>query len=550
MTLLALMASQPAAAQDVPAGADIPDAVSLQVTPEGLDAFGALVPALAPDATPVADTSGGSSCFGYGIYGVEVGFTFNDVRILPQTGVLQVEADLDVYVNSAGAPFELDLSVFCLDSQCPSWVRPFPVTARLPFSMAVVQDPLTGDRVIDATLGTIEVVNGLDNSDIELSGDCSLLDNIDDVLGQVGLSPLDFIISVVNPFITSTIQDSAADIELALEDALSAARYEDSLSLSGVDLDVLVEPFRVAISPDGLEMVMLGNLSAEPAACIADRDPGQSAGVVSDIPNIAANPPGTELMVQASDEFANQGLYAIWRGGLLCYEIGADSGLSLPVPLNSSLLGVLGGPAWDEILPLTEEPIAIVTDPRAPPEAVFDAGHDLVAAVTDLGVDLYTAIDFRQTRAVGLTLDADVPVDLVFDAQTGDLHADVGLTADVITAVVTHNELVPESSAEIASSFTGLMDVLVDSLVGDALGGIQFSVPAFNGVGLTSLTAEPTGGGDWLGVSATVGVVPYGGGGGCGGGCGGGGGGCSSAGGRGALGLFLLVPLWVRRRRA
>ena len=96
------------------------------------------------------------------------------------------------------------------------------------------------------------------------------------------------------------------------------------------------------------------------------------------------------------------------------------------------------------------------------------------------------------------------------------------------------------------------MDVLLDSLVGNALDGLQFGLPAFEGVGLNSAQAGPTGDdGDWLGIDATVGPVSYDGG--CtDGGCSGSSdaGGCSSAAGGLGAALFLVPLVLVRRRRS
>jgi uncharacterized protein (TIGR03382 family) len=212
----------------------------------------------------------------------------------------------------------------------------------------------------------------------------------------------------------------------------------------------------------------------------------------------------------------------------------------------------LGGEGFEEILPEEPQPIIIRTNPVQAPTADFEGDYDLTAEVRELGLDIYTEIDFRQTRAVGLTIEADAGVDVVFDGNTGLLAADIALGPENITIIATHNELVADASADIEDSVSGLVGVLLDSLVGDALNGFEFSLPSFEGVGLVTAEAAPSGDGDWLGLTATIGDVPYEGAG-CdnGGGCSGGatGGGCSSAAGGMGAALFLLPLVMVRRRR-
>lgn len=552
MSSLLLAALAPiASAQTVPAGGNIQEAAAVQVTPAGLDALGGLLPAVVPPETEVDGIDEGFTCLNVQIEGLKIGLAIANVEFVPEPGRLLVDVDLLVNVNDAADPFTVSGEVVCLDMNCPTYVRPFPVSAQIPFELGVAVDPNTQDRYFDATLGEMVVDLGLDNTHIELSGSCNTIDDLDDLLGAVNLSFFDFIINTAEPFVLDILAQQASTIEETLDDALRDVRFEDSFEVGDVTLDVLVEPWSAIITPAGIDLALQGRFDAPVHECVAEHDPGGSLLTDSNVPSISANPSGTEIIIHASDELANQGLYAIWRSGLFCYEISEDSELDIGIPINSSLLGVLGGEGFDALIPETK-PLAIETDPRAAPTVDYAADHDLVVLVRELGVDFYSEVDFRQTRALGLTIESDVGVDLLFDGQTGELAADVALSGDNIFAFATHNELVPESSEQIQESFTGLVDVLLDSLVGDLLDDIRFSVPSFEGQGLQTLSARASGGRDWLGLSATAGPVPYGSsGGGCDGGCSGSAGSsCDQSGAPVApfAGLIALIALRRRNR--
>lgn len=545
--LLSLLLSL-ATAQTLPAGSEVERAASIQITTDGLNNFGTVLPGLVPESfpiDPISSEGGGSGCFGYevDIYNLDAGIGVTGVAFNPRTGILDLQADLLINLNDSGNPFNLDYR-WCSSNECTGWVRPFPVQADIPFQIAVETAP-DGTRYVDAEVGTIELDLGLTNEHIQLNGDCGGIQTLDQILSLANLSFYQFIIDNVEPFLLAELQSQAEDIELTIEEALTQARYEDTVDLAGAELQVLVEPRDIDITPYGLQIDMLGRIHAEQATCIAQHDIGGSAWTDTRVPEL--EDASDDTVVHLSDDLANQGLYGVWRSGILCYEVGGDSELDIGFPINSSLLGVLGGEGFDEIIP-EERELIIRTDPRTPPTAAFDGGHDLTAQVRGLDVNFYTEVDGRQARALGITIEADAGVDLLFDNVTGVLAADIALGADNIRPIASHNQLVASATADIESNFSGLLDVLLDRLVGDSLDGIAFGLPAYEGVGLASAAVGPTGDGDWLGIAAEVGEVSYSGSG-CDQGCSGDAtGGCSAA--RGGLGaLFFLVPLLALRRR-
>ena len=176
--------------------------------------------------------------------------------------------------------------------------------------------------------------------------------------------------------------------------------------------------------------------------------------------------------------------------------------------------------------------------------------------VEDLGLDFYAGLDFRMARIVGADLATDVPLNLDFDGNTGDLLIDVGLTADNISTTVSFNELAPGRDEDIANSFGGLLGTVIDTVAGGLLDSLAFALPSLDGFGLQSLEFAPSGpGGDWVGGYASVGTVPYAGGG-CdeGGGCDDGGcdAGCGVTGPSPSRALMFAVPVIfgvIRRRK-
>ena len=545
--LTAVLAPAQAQSSTWAPGATIQDAASIQVTRDGLDALGDVVPFVVPESfafEPLSE-SGSLGCE----YKIElsngwVGIAVDDVRLIPRTNVLDLEADLQVWVNDSGDPFQLTYG-YCAFDECDSWIEPFPVYMTLPATMDVVTDQ-DGNNVIDVTLGTVQYTHGLTTFHIE-NGTCVIL-TIDEVLGFFGLSVIDFLIENVVPFVLDEyIADQMADIEAQLEEALSAARFDDVIAIGATNLEVMVEPQDIDITPQGLEIYAQGRMFAEQGECMVDRDPGGSLKTSTPVPDLTANPPGTQVAVHLSDDIGNEALYAVWRSGLFCYDLSEGGEIELPIPLNTSLLGIIGGEGFAALFP-ESKPMDIVTSPDLPPLVNYEGEHDIVAEIRELGVDFFAEVDYRQTRALGIDLEVDAGVDLTFDGTLGELLLEVVLAPEDTVIIASHNQLVKGSDETVEDNFAGVLEVLLEVFLGELLDPISFLIPSMNGVGLSSLSAGPTGGGDWLGVVAEVGEVPYdnsdaesG--------CGGEEGGCATAA-EGTAWWFLLgLPVfWVRRR--
>lgn len=535
-----LWSPEPVLAADLwPAGTPIEDAALLHATPEGLDAMTALLPAFMPervDLEPMSDAAG-YGCFNYeySLTDAWVGIELVDARVVPTTGVLQVTVDLNVWVNDPGDKFNLYYEVFCSGEDCPGYVDPFPVEVTIPFSLAVA-DGTDGKPFVDATMGEIVVVNGLANDDIRL--DCNIND-LETVLNYFGYSIYDLIIEQANAQLEQEVEEQRAELEQAIEDAFASAYVDQDVDVGDISMHVTMYPSRVDITADGVVIGTEGSMTAEAGGCAVPYDPGGSLRTDGAAPAIADDPTGTHVGILVGDDFANQGLYALWRAGLFCYTI--DASQDVGVPIDTSLLGLLGGEPFDALWP-EPLPLAIVTDPATPPTVDYAAGHD-VTIHAPIGLQLYAELDGRTVRALGVELDANIGMDVAFDATTGVVNATVDASGDAVVPRVVHNEFAPGTEAEIEANFAALTESFMGSLLGSALEGLSFALPSQDGFGLVSLDASTAGAeGDWLGLWAEVGPVTYTGDGeGCGGGC--------RTGGVGPWWLGAIVLLARRRAR-
>lgn len=544
MLIVSLLSLSTALAGSWPPAATIEDAAAVQLTPEGLDAVTALLPALLPPSIPIDDIyDDGWFCPDLLLENAEVTLQIAGATITPGAGVLNLEVDLLVSLNSESNPFHVE-AICLLD--CDAWVDPFPMKVATTIALEVVTGD-TGAPVLDATVG--EIALSYENADEAINMDCWVGD-VEDFLNIFGVSMFEWILGLAEDPLKDAIADLGPEIEAQIEEAFSAATIEQELDLNGVALLLRLFPNDVIITPDGVEVLLSGAVSADAAACAAAYDPGGSLRTDSTVPGIAELAAGTHAGLLLSDDFTNQLLYTAWRGGLLCYELSGDE----PLPINTSLLTLLTGDVYADLFAETSDMI-IATRPRQTPTAVFSGAHDLGVAVTDLGLNFYAQVDDRMALVVGMGLDVNAGVDLAFNGGTGDLAIEVALGADDIVPHVVANELVAGTDAQVEASFSGAIGGLLDTLLGSLLQDLSFAVPGMSGVGLTGLEVQAAGSSqDWLGAYATVGEVPYATGTDCSSGCGGEssdcGGGCAALGGAPVGWIVPGAVLVLLRRRA
>ena len=515
-TLIALAAPTSAAAQDWAPGEQIDEAAAIQITRAGFESAADLAAVLIPGAIdiPVFEEKVKDPLFGSTLAEIKfekgwVAIEIAEAQLIPGNGLLDLDMDLNVQLNDSNDRFELYIELLGIGDTCYGWVDPFPVNAITSIAMQVVEES-DGTKLIDAQVGAIEVDFDLSSDDIELK-DCAI-GTLEDVLNYLNLSLYDLILGQVDGLIKDAIGDAAPELETALSEAFSAASINETFSVGDAELSLSLQPDDLAITPDGMEIKMAGSTVSDPSDCVSAYDTGGSLKTMTAVPGINSAQDGVGILL--SDDFANQALYSLWRSGLLCYTL--DDSESLP--LNTAILGLLAGDSFDQFFP-SPQPIIIATKPEFAPVISYDGTYDVTAEIPGLGLDIFAELDGRWTRLLGLTLDAEVGIDLNFNGATGVLGVELFFDTEAIGVSVGFNELAPEANDVVIEKFSTVFGSLVEPLIGGLLGeDLSFALGSLEGVGLTSLEAAPAGSGDWLELSAGLGAVPYEGcsGGGCG----------------------------------
>lgn len=556
-TPLLLLALPSTALAEHPAGAVIENAATVDVSPDGFNAITGILPSLIPtdiDIPEVSESDPGylGQCFlgGYefSLTNAWVDIGINSATLVPRPGRLDLEVDLAVKVNDPTDKFRLYIEAECIGDDCYGYVDQFNAQVTTTLGLDVVTGA-DGQPAIDATVGQLSLNYDLQGTDINID-DC-FIGTIEDVLNFFGLSLFDLILSVASGFIDDTVADFGPEIEATLEEALGAAVLEQEVDLDGVVMDLGLYPAEIDIDDPGVRIWMDGYTSVDQTAeCVAEYDTGGSLATETEPPTLtetASISPGYHAGLHLSDDFGNQALYSLWRGGLLCQTVDAEL---TGFPLDTSILGLMAGDAFDDLFP-ESEPLVIQTRPMAPPTLVFDGENDVGIDVQDLGLDFYANLDGREALVVGMDLATPAGIDLVFDGTTGALAVGVALEASDLDVTVTQNEFKPGTEAEIEGNFAGVFDTLVGPILDGLVSDLAFALPGFSGLGLSSLDLQGVGAeGDWLGGYAQVGPVSYESGGcgdegsDCGGGCG------TTGRGGGRLALFTLpLALVLLRRR-
>ncbi|MBN93492.1 MAG: hypothetical protein CL928_05375, partial [Deltaproteobacteria bacterium] len=386
------------------------------------------------------------------------------------------------------------------------------MTLNVPISLRTHDDggaPLfndDGDPYVDVAIDGEDIGNQISSGlqgHLTVSG-CLVGDINDFLLG----APLDLAISLA----ASQISAQISSLETAIEDALGALWVQGSAPVLDTELTYDLHPTAIEHEEEGLRIVMGGLLTAEEAPCIAESEVEGSLLTVTDMPAMSATVPNTldeyHAGILLSDDFTNQALYAVWRGGVMCFAV-ADLGDSA---LSTSYLGLLLGldsqERLDELLFLGEVPMMIRTVPEVPPQVTFDGDHDINIIVEGLGIEFYPMMQDRFTRLATVAIDVTAGVDLEID-PTGALAIDLHLDTDHLNPRVTYNEIAPDLNELLESNFGGFLGVIIDTVGGSLLEGMTIGMPTFNGLGLTALDLEALGSSptllDFLGTYALLG---------------------------------------------
>lgn len=552
---------------DWPSGTEIPGAILVDLTRDGFDKAAELIPTFIPEKLDIGSfytyDSGSWYYYGVDVWNVWAKLHLDDVNLTPGTGVIAFDAVGTAQVNDPADPLYIhpyagvDIDVWFdtihyeISDTCAVYVDPTSVNASSSLGMEVVDNGFD-DPYLDATMGQIYWSWGLRDNPPQIR-DCTVGD-IDEFFDDYfGWSPIDWAMGYVVDYAESAadeqIQGLRPTIEESIEGAFAAANVDQDVALGESTLHVQVYPSSVNITTDGVRVEATGVVDSDPHPCVAEYGHTSSLETSSDDPQIGERPASVaphHLGVMVDDDFLNQGLFAVYNGGTLCYTASEDSGL----PINTTILSILDSEAFGPLFP-EQKPMVIQTRPAQVPTASAKGDHDLNVKVEELGVDFYAELDDRMALMVGADLDIDAGADVSFDNTTGWLGIAVALSSDDIHPSIRSNEFAPNDDDKIATAFSGLFKTIVEPMLGGLFEGLGYALPSVMGVGLNTLEVAPSGPSeDLIGVYGTVDTVAY-----TGSGCDGGttscGSGCANS--PVQTGLLFGAPLLLallRRRRA
>ncbi|MEZ4319469.1 MAG: hypothetical protein R3F61_18280 [Myxococcota bacterium] len=539
-----------ALAQTWPADATIDDALRLQMTPQGLSAAADIAQEIVPnDPIDIPLIQGGTLGAGFPGCLVDYGYRVSNgwveaevltASIVPTNGTLNLSAQIEVTVNTSSDAMILDLGAACVEGDCDAYVDPFVVTVTAPITLSVVNGNVT------ANIGTIpQPTDNLTGSDVHITNctAASIVNAIDSVYPVY-----DILVDYARDEAYALIPDFVDDFEVQINDALTVARFSDQIDLLGTTLYVDFAPDSISTTPSGVDIQIAGSVYADQNPCIAEYDVGGSRMSSGPAPGVNTLPSATHVGARVSADIVDQGLYAIWRGGLLCQNL--EGGELGGFTLDTNLLSLVGGESYGELYPDTK-PLTIRTAPANPPITVASASHDLAVQVEELGIDFYAELDGRQAHALGMNVSPEVGLDVTFSNVFGTLEVDIALP-ESYNATLRGDPMVPDAE-EVIVNVENIVGTLAETAITGALGSsLSFELPTYDSpsgpnFGLRDLEITGTSGG-WTTAEAAVGTVTYNNAQGCDQGCQGSAG-CDTPGLSFSWGAGLFVLIGLRRRR-
>ncbi len=572
--VFAAVTARPVRAQEtLPPGTPIGEAIAADITEAGVNYIASqfldlIPPDLIIGSIPAQELIDLWVCTeNFWIDNLVVHTVINSVTVDGQVDALVLNVDLDLWLNDPSDTATVYLDG-CIDYVCNLHTTPANVVISLPVTLAIAQDD-NGDDFIDIEFGALS-----HNIQAALAGAIYMtgcpIGDIDAWLNDnLGFSTFDLVVGQFVSTIETQITDALADLEVTGEDALKALWISDTTDILDTSLTYELHPSAVDHNDNGLRLVLAGRTLADPAQCVAQWAGDGSLFTNGPLPPMTVSVPSNNAVYHLgallADDFANQAMWNLWNGGVMCFVIrdGDVSGFAI----DTTLFGLVGGSddpeLFEDFFPFGPAPMVIRTLPEVPPVVTFDGPNDINVRVESLHVQFVPMILDRFSNLVQVAIDIDAGVDLSV-ADDGALAIDIFLDTDNLNPRVTYNELDPESNAVVEANFGTLVNAVINLVGGSLLEGMKIALPTFGGpagddddsatagddddsaamgLGLVTLDVEPVGLSssllDFMGAYMLLG--PSNGGessGGCGdcggaGGCGdcAGGGGCGDCGG-------------------
>ncbi|HMV65260.1 MAG TPA: hypothetical protein PKA64_00320 [Myxococcota bacterium] len=505
----------PLAAATAP-GDPIDLAAAVHVSQAGLNHLAAGVAGVLPTGIDIQGVSTSFACdpsdadpLAFSLPSLHAGLTTDAVRIQPTAGGLHLTIDLGLSLTADDVAVSGSCTFLLRDVDYTCNVQagaPRPIDLRLDIDIDL---DLAPDGAFDATVTALDYTLGpIANP---LFG-CRRLRDFFDTLSVLGLDSADtatsnpqFFTGLVEGFIDPELEALPAELETALEDALTFLPLTTSVDLLGAPLDVELYATALRIDANGLLIGLGATLDApwdptcaydgEPDAPIPPEGPPLTARGWPALGNTAygegALPYDAALFI--SHDLVEQASYVVWQAGLLCMDVGELS----PIPLGTGLLGTMLGDTFRELFPGDGDARLLLTG-DAPPSVDFPDDAVVELGLDGLSLDVYAALDARDTRTCSTGIDALATLGVGIDA--GALTLDLGIDPATWSFTEHNHELLPEGYSD--GLKTGLPSILDGILTPDLLPAIP--LPAWQGIGVGGVTTLPAPDGAWQGLFLTL----------------------------------------------
>ena len=516
LLILAAIALPFTASADIGPGETVVDGLMADITNEGFDFIEEQAANFVPSEIALEDMSMYEEpiwecTMDIDVTNLQVEVALADLQITPAQDVLQISATANIWVNSQWDPLNLDVDAggfvcWAFDASCAAWTDVMTAEITMQMSLEII-DPGNGDPpYLEATVPTIQhnLDSAIDSQAIHL--DC-WIGSLIDFIEFFGIDVIGLIMDAALADVYTMIDELPATIEEAVEDGFDQAQYVDTVDIAGVPLDIALVPHDIIIDHYGLRIAMNSTFDAPQAECIAAYDPGVSPFTNNPPPDLDPNAT-YHLRALVGDDMVASALYAVWHGGVLCYELDPAE---LGFPLDTSFVALM---ADEDDRPLLEriwfdesQPIMLRTTPKEPPGLDFNGAHDIDATVDNLGLDFFALTQDRMARVLTVDVDVDAGVNVITPGD-GSIEIELDIDSENLSPEVSYDEFIGPMASQIETNFSDIMSGLLDTVLGSFLPDLSFGVMQIAGLGIYNLDLGPDGpAGDFLAAEVTLDLV-------------------------------------------
>ncbi len=284
-------------------------------------------------------------------------------------------------------------------------------------------------------------------------------------------------------------------------------------------IDLIEAAGGYASADTGLSLGVVGGVQSDPHnTCVPMSTPPVAMNVMPSVSYQGDVIPGTttpyDVGIGIHVSHLGELGYSLWDAGGLCLSVGT----STVAELTASTLALIM-PSLTDLLHGGNAPVMLQIRPQAAPTFSLGKGTFKMMGTTmvvddplitvsakSFAVDFYVLIDDRYVRVSTLTADLALPLNLSTNTTGGIVIVAGDLAKALSNAVVTNNELLAESAADLAAAFPTLFGAALGPLF-TGLG--PFQLPELAGLSITpsvftSTDPDANGADQFLGIFANV----------------------------------------------